>query len=92
MKFKKFISWCNTRAADGCWDYVTAVYCINIIEEVGKERWWRREKYWKQNYEKSVVKDVIIPIEERIINLKAIGLDIRRFKFLRRLKDEICKD
>ncbi len=87
MKFKKFISWCNTRAADGCWDYATAIYCINIIEEVSKERWWHREKYWRKNYEKSVIKDIIIPIEERINYLKSVGHDTAQYlRFIRRLK------
>lgn len=93
MKFKKFISWCSDRAADGCWDYMTATYCINIIEEVGKERWWHREKYWKQNYEKSVIKDVIIPIEERINSLKSVSHDTAQYlRFIRRLKNEIRED
>lgn len=93
MKFKKFISWCSDRAADGCWDYTTATYCINIIEEVSKERWWRREKYWRKNYEKSVIKDVIIPIEERIDSLKSVGHDTAQYlRFIRRLKNEIRED
>lgn len=65
MKFKDFIKWCNDRASDGCWSFMTTTYCINIIEEVRKEKWWRREKYWKEKYEHDILKDIVIPINEK---------------------------
>ena len=65
MKFKDFIKWCNDRASDGCWDFISATCCINIIEKVRKEKWWRRDKYWKENYERDVLEDIIIPINEK---------------------------
>lgn len=38
MKFKDFVKWCNDRDSDGCWSFMTATYCIDIIEEVRKEK------------------------------------------------------
>lgn len=65
MKFKDFVKWCNNRASDGRWDFISATCCINIIEKVRKEKWWRRKKYWKEKYECDVLKDIIIPINEK---------------------------
>lgn len=39
MTFKEFESWCNDRAADGCWGIVTAIICIdNIVIPVDRIR------------------------------------------------------
>lgn len=65
MKFKEFVKWCNERAADGCWGMQTAMICANIMSEIRAIRWWKRNKFWKQNYEQDVVNDIIIPIDEK---------------------------
>ena len=54
MTFRKFVEWCNHRAADGCWGMTTAITCISIMNEIYKEKFWRREKVWKEKYEADV--------------------------------------
>ena len=66
MKFREFVSWCNQRAADGCWDVLEAMVCVDIIETVRKERFWRREKFWKENYADDVLEQIVNPIEKKI--------------------------
>lgn len=70
MKFKEFVNWCNDRAADGCWGMVEAMACISIINEIHKEKFWRREKVWKEKYEADVLNEIVQPIEEMIENYK----------------------
>lgn len=65
MKFKEFADWCNDRAADGHWSMQTAMVCIDILNIVLKHRFWRREKVWKEEYEKYVVENIVKPIEEK---------------------------
>lgn len=66
MKFREFVSWCNQRAADGCWDMLEAVVCIDIMEKVKQERFWRREKFWKEKYADDVLEQIVNPIEKKI--------------------------
>lgn len=66
MKFREFVSWCNQRAADGCWGMLEAMVCIDIMEKVKQERFWRREKFWKENYADDVLKQIVNPIEKKI--------------------------
>ena len=71
MKFKKFKVWCNKRACDGCWGMMTAMFCIDILEEVKKIPFWKRERIWKEKYEKEIMRDVVEPIEKK---MKEFGL------------------
>ena len=66
MTFKNFSDWCNLRAADGCWDMTSALACTEILNKVRQKPFWKREKVWKQLYEKSVVDNIVIPIENKI--------------------------
>lgn len=66
MKFREFVSWCNQRAADGCWGMLEAMVCVDIIETVRKERFWKREKFWKENYADDVLEQIVNPIEKKI--------------------------
>ena len=66
MKFREFVSWCNQRAADGCWGMLEAMVCIDIMEKVKQERFWRREKFWKENYADDVLEQIVNPIEKKI--------------------------
>ena len=66
MTFRKFVEWCNHRAVDGCWGMTTAITCISIINEIYKEKFWRREKVWKEKYEADVLNEIVHPIEEKI--------------------------
>lgn len=52
MKYKEFRVWCNERAADGCWDMMTAMFCVWVLREVKKIPFWKREKVWKENTKK----------------------------------------
>ena len=66
MKFREFVSWCNQRAADGCWGILEAMVCIDIMETVRKERFWKREKFWKEKYADDVLEQIVNPIEKKI--------------------------
>ena len=66
MKFREFVSWCNQRAADGCWGMLEAMVCVDIIETVRKERFWKREKFWKEKYADDVLEQIVNPIEKKI--------------------------
>ena len=66
MKFREFVSWCNQRAADGCWGILEAMVCVDIIETVRKERFWEREKFWKEKYADDVLEQIVNPIEKKI--------------------------
>lgn len=65
MTFKQFVSWCNQRASDGCWSMLTAMVCIDLIEKIRKIRFYKREKYWRENYEKQVIDEIVNPIEQK---------------------------
>ena len=66
MKFREFVSWCNQRATDGCWGMLEAMVCVDIIETVRKERFRKREKFWKENYADDVLEQIVNPIEKKI--------------------------
>ena len=65
MKYKEFVDWCNQRACDGCWSMNTAIYCIGVCETINNLPFWKREKIWKENYEKEVVRDIVEVINEK---------------------------
>lgn len=69
MKYKKFVAWCNQRACDGCWGMLTAMACIDLIGKMRKVPFWKREKIWKEKYEKQVLDEIINPIEEKMKEL-----------------------
>ena len=61
MTYKEFKDWCNHRAMDGNWSLLTAMTCLNVIEEIDKikvkglfkkkKTLEAREKEWKKrNY------------------------------------------
>ena len=70
MKFKEFTNWCNERACGGCWGMLKAIACINLINEVMKIQFWKREKFWKENYEQQVLEEIINPIEKKLEVMK----------------------
>ena len=43
MKYKNFNIWCNQRACDGCWGMNEAIFCINIIQQIQRQPFWKRE-------------------------------------------------
>lgn len=44
MTFKEFTAWCNERACDGRWGMVEAMVCIDLMAEIRKLSFWKREK------------------------------------------------
>lgn len=66
MTFKEFVSWCNERACDGCWGMITAIVCIDFMKTVKKQPFWKREKFWKQEYEQIVLDEIVNPINKKI--------------------------
>lgn len=70
MKFKEFENQCSERACDGCWGMPEAIACINVINEIMKIQFWKREKFWKENYEQQVLKEIIDPIEKKLEEMK----------------------
>lgn len=39
---------------------------IDLIGEVKKVPFWKREKFWKENYEQQVLEETINPIEKKL--------------------------
>lgn len=70
MKFKEFVNWCNERTCGGCWGILEAMTCINLIGEIRKAQFWKREKIWKENYEQQVLEEIVNPIEKKLEELK----------------------
>lgn len=71
MKYKEFIEWCNYRAADGCWGLETALVCLDIVSQIRKEPFWRREKKWKElNEIYKIVETIVEPINQEIEKYK----------------------
>lgn len=65
MTFKQFKQWCNERACDGCWGCNEAVYCIELLDNMMKIPFWRRNKVWKM-IETKVLYAVVNPINQKI--------------------------
>lgn len=66
MKFKEFENWCNERACDGCWGMLEVMVCINLMNKIRKIQFWKREKFWKENYEQKVLEEIINPIVNKL--------------------------
>ena len=64
MKYKEFVKWCNERACDGCWSFITATTCIQIMGHIKQFPFWRREKEW-QKIKDEVERDIVTAIEEK---------------------------
>ena len=65
MTFRQFKQWCNDRVCDGYWGYNDAVYCIELIQNIRKIPWWKRNKTWKK-IEPQVLYAVVTPINQKI--------------------------
>lgn len=72
MTFKEFVAWCNERACDGCWGMNTAMVCIDVMSEVRKHSrlGFRRERFWRENFESDVLEQIVNPINEKIEKVK----------------------
>ena len=69
MSYKEFCAWCNDRASDGCWGMLTAITCIDIMREVRKHPFWRREKIWRAEWEQRVLTEIVNPINKKIAEM-----------------------
>ncbi len=75
MTFKQFIQWYDERAWDGGCGYYAALQCLEVIQDVRKQPFWKREKYWKHHYMHSTVIEIVEKTNQLI---------------LERLRDEQC--
>ena len=66
MKFKEFVAWCNERACDGCWGMNTAASCIEVMNEVRKQKKKKREKVWQEKYADFYTKNIVEVINNKI--------------------------
>lgn len=73
MTFKEFEAWCNQRACDGCWGVLEAMTCIDILETVRKKWFWKREKFWQEEYAVDVMEQIVNPIEKKIAEVGRIA-------------------
>ena len=61
MRYRRFKKWCNDRTVDGCWEHAEARICLNIVSEIDRLPFWKREKAWKQE-EDFIVNVIVNPI------------------------------
>ena len=67
MKYKQFRSWCNERAADGCWAMRDAIVCARVIEIVNKKPVWIRERTWRKlDNIYGIVQNIVEPTNRKI--------------------------
>ena len=70
MKYKEFIDWCNHRACDGCWGSYEAIFCSDIIGQIQRTPFWKRERKWQElNNKFSIENNIIIPINNKMIEI-----------------------
>lgn len=48
---------------------MTAMFCLHIIGEMEKIPFWKRKKVWKEKYEEEIKRDIVEPIEEKMIEV-----------------------
>lgn len=77
MTFKQFRQWCNDRACDGCWGIKEAMYCIELIDNMNKIPFWKRNKVWKKIKPK-VLYAVVNPINQKIQEAMGAKMDGER--------------
>ena len=74
MTLKQFKAWCNERSCDGCWGSHDVLYCINLIQNMMKIPWWKRNKVWKK-IEPQVLYSVVNPINQKIKEVMGAKMD-----------------
>ena len=70
MTFKEFATWYEQRNCNGHLSALEKIGCSCIIEIVHKKWFWKREKFWKDNYASDVMELVVNPIEKKIEKLR----------------------
>lgn len=67
MTYNQFVTWCNERAADGCWGLLVSVLCLDIIREVKEVPFYKRKKAWNRiNENNRVYYEIVKPTNEKI--------------------------
>ena len=66
MTFKEFTAWCNERACDGRWNMLSAMVCIDLMAEIRKIPFWKRERVWREQHEKQVLAKIVDPLNQKI--------------------------
>ena len=61
MTYKQFRKWCNDRCFDGYWGHKEALICLNVVSEIDKLPFWKRNKAW-QAEEEFIVNKIVNPI------------------------------
>ncbi len=46
---------------------VEAMVCIDLMAEIRKLSFWKREKFWRELYEKRILDEIVEPINQKII-------------------------
>ncbi len=71
MTFKQFVTWCNQRAADGCWGTATAIVCVGVMTEMQKTPFWKRKKRWETefNHDNALYEEIVEPTNKKIEEL-----------------------
>lgn len=74
MKYKEFNAWCYQRACDGYWGMKTVIICSDIIRQIQREPFWKRERKWQElNAEYGIENEIVIPINQKIEELHGKG-------------------
>lgn len=68
MSYKQFRTWCNHRAADGCWGITTVIVCVGVMTEMQKTPFWKRKKRWETefNQNNALYEEIVKPTNEKI--------------------------
>ena len=61
MTYRQFRKWCNNRCFDGCWGHKEALICLNVISEINKLPFYKRNKAWRAE-EEFIVNKIVTPI------------------------------
>lgn len=71
MSFKQFRTWCNRRAADGCWGLAVAMFCTDVVLEMNRTPFWTRRKRWETvfNQDNALYEEIVKPTNEKIEEL-----------------------
>lgn len=68
MTYKEFSDWCNKRACDGCWGMNAAAFCIDILDKLQKQPFWKRERKWQElNSQYSIQESIVDIINQKIV-------------------------
>lgn len=90
MTYKEFYRWCQDRAHDGCWSLMTALVCMEIIEQMKAIPFWRRKKKWNE-IEHRVVTEIVNPTNEHIRRMTDIPVSCDGYKITSVIMDELSK-